>query len=256
MCIWRPAPARGSRQRVGRLRPGERPKRRSGGDPPDTERTPPISCGRGPGADKLATKLALVPWCSRARLWEKSMQLGGERRKKGKGRANEVFFCLVAVCQLPRHWLPVQQPHHLLRDMKTIIWISFVFFFFQRLVAFSNLIHNVVRGLYLYYISSSFRNGKPKQKSDKSTNTLEDFFFFSHLSVLKARDEGILQAGMRPTLAQAAVGSRARRVIALEIEKRRGCIRANSKSVDGFFFSSFVHTYMGISLMSSRAEIL
>lgn len=131
MCIWRPAPARGSRQRVGRLRPGERPKRRSGGDPPDTERTPPISCGRGPGADKLATKLALVPWCSRERLWEKSMQLGGERRKKGKGRANEVFFCLVAVCQLPRHWLPVQQPHHLLRDMKTIIWISFVFFFFS-----------------------------------------------------------------------------------------------------------------------------
>lgn len=88
----------------------------------------------------------------------------------------------------------------------------------------------------MYYISSSFRNGKPKQKSDKSTNTLEDFFFFFHLSVFKARDEGILQAGMRPPLAQAAVGSRARRVIALEIEKRRGCIRANSKSVDGFFF--------------------
>lgn len=201
MFIWRPAPARGSRQRVGRLRPGERPKRRSGGHPPDTERTPPISCDRGPRAGKLATKLALVPWCSRARLWEKSMQLGGERRKKGKGRADEVFFCLVAVCQVPRHWLPVQ-PHHLLRDMKTIIWISFGFFFSAAGCVFKFDPQRQRERIVLVhtnnYISSSFRTGKPKQKSDKPTYSLEDFFFFFPLSVFKARDEGILQAGMRP----------------------------------------------------------
>lgn len=239
MFIWRPAPARGSGQCVGCLRPGERPKRRSGGHPPDTERTPPISCDRGPGADKLATKLALVPWCSRARLWEKSMQLGGEKRKKRKGRANEVFFYLVAVCQVPRHCLPVQ-PHHLLRDMKTIIWISFDFFFSTTGCFFKfDSQRQRERIVLVYtnnYISSSFRNGKPKQKSNKLTYTLEDFFFFFHLSVFKARDEGILQAGMRLPLAQAAIGSRARRVIALEIEKWRGCIRANSKSVNAFFF--------------------